>query len=136
MLKPSPITITFIPGRHGVDTAACTVTGRAFTAESTAGAVFALCRELVAAGVPDAPWSSFSLASGKPVASLFGPSFHAAARLTCTGTRLATWRAPKAHAGTPPMRLESRPIPDLPGRLARLHGASTRPGGHATTARL
>jgi hypothetical protein len=76
--------ITFTPGK--VDEARCTAAGRAFHAASTGGAVFALCRALVDAGLPDMPYAAY--ATGRRSASpCFTGMVHAAARLTCMGGR-------------------------------------------------
>lgn len=51
------ITIHAMPGKHGgPDRARCEIAGRAFVAKSRAGSIPALCRVLVAAGIPDQPW--------------------------------------------------------------------------------
>src|SRR4029453_1961633 len=79
------------------DLATAVVDGQRYEARSSAGAIFALCRQLVAAGVPDQPWESINSAA-PGVISMRGRSIHEAARLTVSeregdGLRLERWAA-------------------------------------------
>jgi hypothetical protein len=63
------------------DCASAVVDGQRLEARSSAGAIFALCRLLVAAGVPDQAWDAVNTAA-HGVISLRGRSVHASAGLT------------------------------------------------------
>jgi hypothetical protein len=103
----SPITITVTAGAPK-DRAFVTVDGRTFEARSSAGAVFALCRKLVAASIPDRPYEVINTAAPSTV-SLRGPSIHAAAGLTVkadpeSGTRFVRYIAPQTRTSAPHAR--------------------------------
>lgn len=87
-----------------------------FEARSKSCAIFALCRQLVAAGIPDQPWEARNTAAAGIVA-MRGPSIHAAARLTVRecgrgGPRVAPWMPFAVHTVRPPMRAAASPVPD------------------------
>jgi hypothetical protein len=63
------------------DRAMAAIDGRTFEARSSAGAVFALCRALMAAGVADQPFDVINTAAPGTV-SMRGPSIRTAAGLT------------------------------------------------------
>lgn len=99
------IRITFRPGV--IDRAWTKVDGRAFEATSGSGAIYALCRELVAAGIPDGPFEATP--EGRDKATLTGLSIHLAARYTIheterDGLRQVPWRPRLAPAEGPRMR--------------------------------
>jgi hypothetical protein len=95
----APLRITFTTGK--VDEARCMVAGREFHAASTSGAVLALCRALVAAGVPDQPYAAY--ATGRRSASpCFTGMVHAAARLTCKGGYFVPYRETDSATPTSP----------------------------------
>jgi hypothetical protein len=85
------------------DWAAAMVEGRRYEARSSAGAIFALCRVLVAADVPDQPWKAINIAAPGAI-SLRGQSVHASAGLTI---EQADDREPRFRRWTP--RGESAP---------------------------
>jgi hypothetical protein len=100
----SPITITVTAGTPK-DRAFVTVDGRTFEARSSAGAVFALCRKLVAASILDRPYKVINTAAPGAV-SMRGPSIHAAAGLTVkadpeNGTRFVRYIAPLTRTSAP-----------------------------------
>lgn len=106
-----PVRITFRAANP--DTARAVVNGKSYATASTAGAVFALCRELVADGVPDCGYEAWP--EGRHSPGFTGPSFHAAARLTCKGTRMVPFRTPPGPTSPPPVRLECLPATSLAG---------------------
>ena len=122
------------PPKQAKDLAAVVVDGRRYEARSNSGAIFALCRVLVAAGVADQPWQSINTAA-TDVVSMRGPSVHGAAGLTVEerdagGMRFGRF-APRpetaAHSitGRSPMRAEPSDAPEGGGGGLRLPGAST-----------
>jgi hypothetical protein len=93
----SPITMSVTAGAPK-DFAFVTVDGRTFEARSSAGAVFALCRKLVAASISDRPYEVTNTAAPGTV-SLRGPSIRAAAGLTVAerdrgGLTVECWMPP------------------------------------------
>lgn len=91
----APVTILVTAGSDGWGTATATVAGQNFDARSRNGAIFALCRVLVAAGIPDAPWQAINTARPDTV-SLRGASIHESAKLTVRegdrgGPRFVRW---------------------------------------------
>lgn len=108
-MSSAPIRIDYTPGNP--DTARATVAGTSYSTASTAGAVFALCRELVADGVPDCAYEGWP--EGRPYPGLVGPSFHAAARLTCKGTRFVPFIPTPGRTSDSPMRAGDPPATTL-----------------------
>ncbi len=68
-ISPIVIELARIPGGS---VASCTVAGRGFVEQSSGATTVKLCRAMLDAGVPDAPWRVVE--RGKPV--MFGRSIH------------------------------------------------------------
>ena len=100
----SPVLITLHPARMGLDTskaterASCKVDDITYQAESRSGAVCELCRVLVAANLPDAPWQAYRhdrlVMSGRSIHTL---SRRAVSETDKHGPRFVTW---KPHPNT------------------------------------
>ena len=95
----SPVLITLHPASVGfgaskaTERVSCTVKGITYQAESRSGAICELCRVLVAANLPDAPWQAYR--HDRLVMS--GRSVHALSRRTVAetgkhGPRFTTWK--------------------------------------------
>jgi hypothetical protein len=105
-----------VTARRPRDHATAVVDGQRYGARSSAGAIFALCRKLVAAGVPDQTYEVVNTTAPGTVA-MRGRSVHAAARLTVEQrdgqtprlTRFASFGATVPHSieVRPPMRAEA-----------------------------
>jgi hypothetical protein len=121
----SPITITVTAGAPK-DRAFVTVDGRTFEARSSAGAVFALCRKLVAASIPDRPYEVINIAAPGTV-SLRGASIRAAAGLTVAerdrgGLTIERWTPPPTpRTGSPKRAGEVMAITLADDEPARVH---------------
>jgi hypothetical protein len=86
------------PDRRLLVQLAAEIARQDFEARSSAGAVFALCRKLVAASIPDRPYEVINIAAPGTV-SLRGPSIRAAAGLTVAerdrgGLTVERWTPP------------------------------------------
>jgi len=110
------------------DLATCEVEGRAYSAASRKGAMFKLCRVLVAAGIPDQPYEVLNTAA-PGIVSMRGQSIHASAGLKVLHRDA---RAPRFSRFAP--LDETGPQPDqvqAPRRAEGPSGGVVAPGASA-----
>ena len=129
----STAVMTLVPGTRAAErgslwSASCDWNGRTFEARSRSGAAYALCRLLVAAGIPDQPLQVFN---AKGQIELTITSIHIAA-----GRRIVEGsRTPIANVPYAPNFHESADGDDQDGALAFGGRGGTGPASRACTVR-
>lgn len=82
-----------VAASKATERASCTLDGNTYQAESRSGAICELCRVLVAANLPDAPWQAYR----NDLLVLSGRSIHTLSRRAVSetdkhGPRFTTWK--------------------------------------------